>query len=240
MGTVAYASPEQIQEARYADARSDQYALGLILYECVTGVQPFRRDSMLSTLNAIATASAERPSALVRDVPEALDAVIARAMCRDAGGRFPSLHEFRDALHSLQMREVAAPHPAAPVVASGAMAAESLVGCEGAIDRPFVDENGRHEGRQAGRKRRLPRLALPVLFAVAVGFAIGVYPAGSTPRERVTKELPWAAASRSSSGSCTRTWSSSQRWAKAMQAISASSGKPARAKSARSACRFSR
>ena len=58
MGTPYYLAPEQIQDARSAGASSDQYALGVILYECLAGRRPFEGESLFSVFNAIVS---ERP-----------------------------------------------------------------------------------------------------------------------------------------------------------------------------------
>jgi serine/threonine-protein kinase len=98
IGTAAYVSPEQAKQSRLADDRSDQYALGVILYECVTGQRPFTGASTYELLHAIATARVQRPSELNPSLPEAFDAVVLRALSRDPERRYADLDDFAAAL----------------------------------------------------------------------------------------------------------------------------------------------
>jgi serine/threonine-protein kinase len=98
IGTAAYVSPEQAKQSRLADDRSDQYALGVILYECVTGQRPFTGESTYELLHAIATASVQPPSSLNPALPAAFDDVVLRALARDPERRFADLEAFADAL----------------------------------------------------------------------------------------------------------------------------------------------
>jgi eukaryotic-like serine/threonine-protein kinase len=89
LGTAAYVAPEQIL-SQPVDGRADQYALGIVLYEALTGQQPFKGDSPVAT----AALRLERQPLPVRslraDVPRGLDAVIMRALARDPADRFAS------------------------------------------------------------------------------------------------------------------------------------------------------
>jgi YVTN family beta-propeller protein len=89
LGTIDYVAPEQVEGGR-VDGRADQYSLGCVLFECLTGVVPFRRDSELAVL----WAHVNDPPPLIRehrpDLPAALDEVIGRALAKVPGDRYPS------------------------------------------------------------------------------------------------------------------------------------------------------
>ncbi len=98
VGTVGYMSPEQLRSSRQVDARSDIYALGIILYECATGRRPYDGDSPYDLMHAILTAQPVAPGFLRSDLPAAFDALVLRAMHRDPSERFASGRGLRRAL----------------------------------------------------------------------------------------------------------------------------------------------
>jgi eukaryotic-like serine/threonine-protein kinase len=98
LGTMRYLSPEQTINAKSASPRSDQYALGLMLYECVTGERPFSGASPYEVMHAIVNSSLPPVSTWNSELPGALDAVLARAMNRDAMRRYASVADFGTAL----------------------------------------------------------------------------------------------------------------------------------------------
>lgn len=98
LGTVHYMSPEQTRGGRTASARSDQYALGVLLYECVTGVKPFSGSTPYAVMHAIVSARVPPPSTLDPEVPAAFDALVLRAMSRDPRKRFDSVRALGAAL----------------------------------------------------------------------------------------------------------------------------------------------
>jgi serine/threonine-protein kinase len=97
LGTPVYMSPEQAQ-AGVVDHRSDQYALGVILYECATGTLPFEAPELYPLLHAIVQGKHRPPRSLRPDLPAELESVIERAMARDASARFASLADLGRAL----------------------------------------------------------------------------------------------------------------------------------------------
>jgi serine/threonine-protein kinase len=97
LGTAAYVAPEQVL-AKPLDGKADQYALGCVLYEALTGRRPFSGDSPVAT----AAARLERDPLPLRslraDIPRGLEQVVTRCIARDPGARFSSCGQLADAL----------------------------------------------------------------------------------------------------------------------------------------------
>jgi serine/threonine protein kinase len=100
MGTPAYLAPEQIQ-GQPQDARSDQFALGIVLYQMLTGVRPFDGSSLGAVCAQILNADPEPPSRRNPAVPKALDSVVARCLAKNPADRFASCDELASALYPL-------------------------------------------------------------------------------------------------------------------------------------------
>ena len=91
LGSPLYMSPEQLRSSKNVDARADIWAIGVILYELLTGVVPFEGETLGALFSAILETDAPRVSAKVRDVPAGLDAIIMRCLQRRPEDRFPSV-----------------------------------------------------------------------------------------------------------------------------------------------------
>jgi CRP-like cAMP-binding protein/tRNA A-37 threonylcarbamoyl transferase component Bud32 len=100
LGTPPYMSPEQVLKGMASfDERSDQYALGVVLYECAAGALPFLDDAGLHPLMiAIAKGGAAPPSTRRPGIPAKLDAIVARAMSLEPARRFSSVRALGHAL----------------------------------------------------------------------------------------------------------------------------------------------
>jgi eukaryotic-like serine/threonine-protein kinase len=95
LGTVGYMSPEQVR-GQPADHRSDQFSLGVILYEMATGTRPFSAGTSVETMSAILNAE---PKPIDPKIPTPLRWTIARCLEKDAGVRYEST---RDLYHDLR------------------------------------------------------------------------------------------------------------------------------------------
>ncbi len=93
MGTPEYMAPEQAA-GRPADERCDIYSLGAILYESLTGFPPYQGDNFMEILTKKATLDPPSPRSLRPDLPEAVEALVVRAMARDPKQRPPSMEAF--------------------------------------------------------------------------------------------------------------------------------------------------
>ena len=98
VGTPYYLAPEQILDSRSASPASDQYALGVILYECLTGQRPFDGRDISAVFRTIRGGNARRPSAVRPEIPLALEEAALRAMKQSPRSRFGSVMEFGRAL----------------------------------------------------------------------------------------------------------------------------------------------
>jgi serine/threonine-protein kinase len=97
LGTASYLSPEQAQ-GQSVDARTDIYALGVVLYEMLTGRPPFTGDSPMAIAYKQVNATPEAPSSVNPDVPPELDAVVMRALSKNPANRYQTGQEFADDL----------------------------------------------------------------------------------------------------------------------------------------------
>jgi beta-lactam-binding protein with PASTA domain len=86
IGTVAYLAPEQVIRG-IADPRSDVYAAGIMLFEMITGRQPYDGETAISVALRHAHEDVPAPSSLVSGVPESVDLLVARATARDPDRR---------------------------------------------------------------------------------------------------------------------------------------------------------
>ena len=96
-GTPGYLSPEQAA-GKPADARSDLYALGVVLYEMVAGRRPFLRDDPIDVVRDHLQTLPPPPRSFGAPISDALEAVILRALAKDPSGRWSSAEEMSAAL----------------------------------------------------------------------------------------------------------------------------------------------
>ena len=93
LGTPEYMAPEQVLGELVVDARADQYALALIVFECIAGRVPFQSKSPINVLQEVARGIKEPLSAYAKGIPEGLDLAISRALSHDREWRFPSVDD---------------------------------------------------------------------------------------------------------------------------------------------------
>ena len=99
LGTPFYISPEQLFDPRSVDGRTDLFALGVVLFEVLTGEWPYQYENKKALLKRVMKGEIERhPAARREEVPIWLDQVVARALAFDREHRFGSAAEMRDAL----------------------------------------------------------------------------------------------------------------------------------------------
>jgi serine/threonine protein kinase/Tfp pilus assembly protein PilF len=141
IGTPEYMSPEQV-EGKEADERSDLYALGVILYEMVTGRVPFEGDTPLSIAVKHKSEIPRDPRELNAQLPEDLSRLILRCLEKDKEKRFPSAAAVAAELENIERG----------VITAERTAPTGKAPTSGGKTRPF----------------RLKRLLVPLLLAVAL------------------------------------------------------------------------
>ncbi|MFI8082330.1 serine/threonine-protein kinase [Kitasatospora sp. NPDC086009] len=133
VGTLDYAAPEQIS-GRPLDGRCDQYSLGCVVFEMLTGTPPFRRESDLALL----WAHLNDPPPTLRDhrpdLSAEVDAVVARALAKSPEQRYASCLQF---VAELRAATAEAPGPATPWLADGP-ATHVLPAYGGGAGGPYV------------------------------------------------------------------------------------------------------
>ncbi len=107
MGSMLYMSPEQVR-GETVDARSDLYALGVLLYELSAGRRPFEAENTYAILEAQLNTMPKAPLELNAALPQALNDIIMTALAKEPMHRFQSADAFRNALESVRGRERAA------------------------------------------------------------------------------------------------------------------------------------
>jgi eukaryotic-like serine/threonine-protein kinase len=105
VGTAKYLSPEQVRGTA-VDARSDVYALGIVLYEMLCGRVPFLAENSTATAVARLTSVPLRPRQLRAAIPRQLEQVVLTAMALDPGERQQTAAALRDALRAIDLRDV--------------------------------------------------------------------------------------------------------------------------------------
>ena len=164
VGTAAYLAPEQIR-GQDVDARTDIYAFGCVLYECLTGDVPFVRDTDMAVLWAHLEQDPEPASGRAPELPKALDEVFASALAKRKEDRFASCGELVKAIAEVtdSKRPASSSRNAVPVaavlVASGDRPVRALIEATLAEGRLLVAAAGDAERALDQARMNPPQLA---------------------------------------------------------------------------------
>jgi serine/threonine protein kinase len=188
LGTPLYMAPEQARgDSDNIGSPADQFALGAVIYEMLTGRAAFAGDTVETVLYRIAHVEPEPMSGFVAHVSRQVEQVVRRALSKDPAARFPSIGAFFDAFR-------------------GAVAGCASVGRDGDVVFAQADANGTQSGLareiQGSRRRRFARalaVAVGAVSALAIGLSLFLVPprrspAVSPPRAAVV--VPSAASTR--------------------------------------------
>jgi serine/threonine-protein kinase len=160
LGTPRYMSPEQIASAHASDGQSDVYALGVIIYEALTGQSPFAASDHGQLLGAILQGRIEPLEKVRPDLPPELGQVLTQAMARDQGVRFKTPTEFAEAF-------ARAAHVGASPMAPARPGAEAD---EPTDRRPHFSS----KAKVTAPEPKALSLVIPPLWAIVISFVAGV------------------------------------------------------------------
>jgi serine/threonine-protein kinase len=192
LGTVGYLAPEQVLSGN-ADARADVYAAGIMLFELLTGRQPYEGDTPLAVAYKHVNEVVPLPSSLLPGLPAQLDALVATATSHDPARRPPDAGHFLAAVteaHRLlppdidQVMARAAPPGPAPAAHGGTMMIQQseITAAPTSYPRqPVVDRMG------ALFTSRYLLIALGVLAIVVIGWAAWYQTSGQY--DRIPKDV---------------------------------------------------
>jgi serine/threonine-protein kinase len=147
IGTAKYLSPEQV-EGRTPDARSDVYALGVVLYEMLCGRPPYKAETELATALQHVQGEAVPLRRIVTGIPKPLNDVVMQALAKDPAERFASAADLRNALAAIDL--------------------------DGDDAEPLVVRDPTPPGGVTALPRRARRAVAPLVVIVVVGAAAAV------------------------------------------------------------------
>jgi serine/threonine-protein kinase len=117
MGTPLFMSPEQIRASRQVDARTDIWAMGVVLYQLATTSVPFKGESLTQTLALVLESSPVPPSSLLPGIPAEFDAVVLRCLAKEPEDRYADVGGLMRALAPFAPKGAALVERAARILA---------------------------------------------------------------------------------------------------------------------------
>ena len=162
IGTPAYISPEQINGGKITHL-SDQYSLGVLLYHLSTGRLPYDADTPIAIAIKQATEPLPRPRAVNPNLPDAVEAILIKALAKEPNQRFNSVAEFNDAFQEALLQAL---DPVSGLLKPGAVGTAPL--------SPIIETTQQEVEEDSGREVRRSRsyaLALLLLLLLTIPLA---------------------------------------------------------------------
>jgi hypothetical protein len=116
LGTPAYMSPEQCRGSKELTPATDQYSLGIVLYEMITGVTPFRAETPIALIHMQLNDPLPLPRQLKPDLPEEAERAVLKALAKEPENRYPTCRDFAAAFDQVIRAQPDAPATSPTVV----------------------------------------------------------------------------------------------------------------------------
>lgn len=180
IGTLEYMAPEQVK-GQETDARSDIYALGMMLYEVLTGRLPFESENEFELMKMQTEQIPQSPREINADIPETVEAAIMRAIQKDPDARFQDAGEFLQTLLDAGYSTSGAMHGATGNYHIGINSNNSRPG----LSSPGVSRSGISRNDEAISAESAPET--PEIKATRLGAAASILPSASEKEIKATR-----------------------------------------------------
>jgi len=180
MGSPLYMSPEQMRSTKNVDQRADIWALGVILYELLTGRVPFEAEAVPELCLKVVQDQPDSPKSLRPEIPEGLNLVVLKCLEKDPAMRFTNVAELAEALEPYSLQARGASERIASTLNVPSRPPMVSIPAIGSSSNPKIGTGGTAWGTTqavaAARRKRMPFIAggaaIVVLGAVGVVFAM--------------------------------------------------------------------
>jgi serine/threonine protein kinase len=176
IGTPSYMSPEQAMgRLKKIGRRSDIYSCGVILYRCLTGINPFKGDTQIETIQNIIKLEVPPPSFIASHIPVQLDEIVLKAIRKDSDKRYQSCKDFISDLKKVY--DLCQSRPAEPVrkLVTGEIKLKDITLLpEVSIDQSALDFESREKTSRTEHSRRESRTLQNARLVISAAVAVVV------------------------------------------------------------------